>query len=140
MSGWQATADVRRTLKVFTWARAQHRLRLVDLPVSFSGAVALIGAETGLDDAKLAAVLAGGFSSEETQRQVAAWNGLLLAAKHGAPVLVVDRDAATADAGVGSYTPSRARPLAPGELIARLAARQTCSGSSSGTAQGKGAA
>ena len=85
--------DVRQTLKTFCWARAQHRLRLADYTCGFARAVALIAGETGVEPGRVAAVLAGGFSSPDTQQRLAAWCGLKLAQKHGKPVLVADPDA-----------------------------------------------
>ncbi len=85
--------DVRQTLKTYCWARAQHRLRLKDYSAGFSSAVLLIAVETDVEPGRVAAVLAGGFSSPDTQKRLAAWCGLKLAQKHGKPVLVADPDA-----------------------------------------------
>ncbi|WP_297842864.1 hypothetical protein [uncultured Roseibium sp.] len=86
-------SDIRQTLKTFCWARAQHRLRLADYTSGFSSAVLLIAVETDVEARRVAAVLAGGFSSLDTQKRLAAWCGLKLAQKHGAPVLEADPDA-----------------------------------------------
>ncbi|MCK7615210.1 hypothetical protein [Roseibium sediminicola] len=88
-----ATSDIRQTLKVFSWARAQHLLRCRGYPVSFAGAAALVAAETGIRGTRAAAALSGGFSSADTQARLAAWNGLSIKQKHGEPVLVADPDA-----------------------------------------------
>jgi len=90
MSFQTVTADIRQTLRLFSWARAQHRLRGQERAVTFSNAANLIEVETGLELAAARAALGGGFSSKDTQKALAAWTGLKLAAKHGQPVLVAD--------------------------------------------------
>ncbi|EEE43034.2 hypothetical protein [Roseibium alexandrii] len=80
----------RQNLRLFLWARAQHRLRQTGRPVKFSAAAELIAGATGVDLHKVRAALGGGFSSRATQDQLARWCGLRCATKHGAPVLVAD--------------------------------------------------
>jgi len=84
------TVEIRRTLKLFSWARAQHRLRSLGKPAGFADASELIAAETGICVTKVSAVLAGVNSSADTQEKIAAWNGLVRATRHGEPVLIVD--------------------------------------------------
>jgi hypothetical protein len=118
--------DTRQTLKTYSWARAQHRLRLASYTAGFTAARDLIATETGVEPAKVAAVLAGGFSSRDTQERLARWNGLRLATCHGKPVLVADYEAAGAGpaadpvplaaAGCGAV------PLTPETVKARVRA------------------
>ncbi|QFT31790.1 hypothetical protein FIV00_14960 [Labrenzia sp. THAF82] len=95
------SAEIRKTLRVYSWARGQHRLRGKGAPVSFAAIAEMISADTGLPLTTASAALAGGFSSKDTQARLAAWNGLKLAQKHGQPVLVVDP---TADFDPGSVS------------------------------------
>jgi hypothetical protein len=110
--------DVRQTLKTYCWARAQHRLRLKDYSAGFSSAVLLIAVETDVEPGRVAAVLAGGFSSPDTQKRLAAWCGLKLAQKHGKPVLVADPDASF-DRGPGGGV----APLSFEDVMRRVDAR-----------------
>jgi len=105
MSAQAATADIRQTLKVFSRARGQHRLRTRQEPVGFGFIAAVIAEDTGLDLCKVKAALAGGFSSTHTQKTLAAWTGLRLATKHGAPVLVADLGAAFEPGPGGGVAP-----------------------------------
>lgn len=107
------SGTIRHTLKVFSWARAQHRLRVAGGEAGFAAAAALIAKETGLSEVKVRAALAGGFSSIETQVRLACWNGLKLATKHGKPIVTVDHDAAF-DGGAG--VEARAVPLSPSDV------------------------
>lgn len=81
------SAAIRQTLRLFSRARAWHRGQ-----ERFAAAAELIARETGVEPSKVRAVLAGGFSSKETQARLAAWNGLRPATLHGAPVLISGPD------------------------------------------------
>ncbi|MBO9424663.1 hypothetical protein J7444_08020 [Labrenzia sp. R4_1] len=80
----------RQNLRLFLWARAQHRLRQEGWPATFSAAAELIAGATKVDLQKVRATLGGGFSTHETQSRMARWCGLKFVPKHGAPVLVAD--------------------------------------------------
>lgn len=115
------TDIVRPVLRLFTYARAQHRLRQAGKPAGFASAAKLVAGETGvaLDDVNT--VLDCGFSSVETQERVAAWCGLRRATKHGTPVLIADP---AHDFEPGSVCPDGgAVPVSPEEAKRRVETR-----------------
>ncbi|WP_298958422.1 hypothetical protein [uncultured Roseibium sp.] len=116
------SADIRQRLRLFSWARGQHRLRCEDAPVSFAAIAEMISADTGLPVRTAAAALAGGFSSKDMQARLAAWNGLKLAQKHGQPVLVLDPRSGF-EIGTGAGPGAGAAPISIEEALRRVNGR-----------------
>jgi len=73
--------EIRERLRLFTWARAQHRLRMAGKggrSVCFTAAARMISKQCGIDMDQARRVLTGRMVRPETLHLVARWNGLTL--------------------------------------------------------------